>query len=285
VGASKHNYTNVLLDLYCLFEFEATPELKDAILHNWVVNLTGKNVPDDQMQEWHNKFHENMVPKHGGSFDDPFFRETISPNVNFFQRLKEEMEKAFGLTAHRKTHTSAAVTSEICALMAMYRRENVHLFCEGRCLGHKVKDLINNGYTTLEKAKMADFQQTSTERAEVLAMIHRYCQNDSAPESQGNLPNSSIPTHTDEHDNSSDSDSSRAEDLDPDGSGEDSGSENDMNDERANGGSAWEFRMDEEDNITWEQEGDEGEEEPGDKEGMDPDVDIDGWAGENDVLE
>jgi hypothetical protein len=107
--------------LYCLFEFEATPELKEAILHNWVVNLTGKNVLDDQMQEWHNKFHENMVPKHGGSFDDPFFRETISPNVNFFQCLKEEMEKAFGLTAHRKTHTSAAVTSEICALMAMYR--------------------------------------------------------------------------------------------------------------------------------------------------------------------
>ncbi|KAJ7888903.1 hypothetical protein B0H14DRAFT_3713590, partial [Mycena olivaceomarginata] len=121
-GASKHNYASILLDVYCLFKFEATKDMKEGIWNNWLVNLTGlrgKNVPDDQMQEWHNKFHEDMVPKHGGSFDDPFFRETISPNVNFFQRLKEEMETAFGLKCHRKTHTSASDTDEIRALMAI----------------------------------------------------------------------------------------------------------------------------------------------------------------------
>ncbi|KAJ7802136.1 hypothetical protein B0H14DRAFT_2893254 [Mycena olivaceomarginata] len=31
------------------------------------------------------QIHKDMVPRHGGSFD-PFFRETISPNVNFFQQ-------------------------------------------------------------------------------------------------------------------------------------------------------------------------------------------------------
>ncbi|KAF8151243.1 hypothetical protein K438DRAFT_1518529, partial [Mycena galopus ATCC 62051] len=178
-GASKHNYAGILLDLYCLFKFEATEDLRHAIWNNWVINLKGeprKNVPDDQLQEWHNKFHEDMVPRHGGSFDDPFFRETISPNVNFFQRLKEEMEQAFGLKAHRKSHTSADITGEIRALTAMYQRENVHLFCAGRILDHEAKDLIDEGYKTLEKAKLADLLRTSTERAEVLAMIRQHRQ-------------------------------------------------------------------------------------------------------------
>ncbi|KAJ6449220.1 hypothetical protein C8R45DRAFT_1180873 [Mycena sanguinolenta] len=169
-SASKQNYTTILLDVYCLFKFEATKELKDAIWNNWVVNLTGelrKNVPDDELQEWHNRFHEDMVPKHGGSFDDPFFRETISPNVNFFQRLKEEMEKAFALKAHRKTHTSSSTTHEIQTLTAMYRREKVHLFCPGRSKEHTATDLINEGYTTWTKASSLTFCaiQQSTQKS------------------------------------------------------------------------------------------------------------------------
>ncbi|KAJ7817448.1 hypothetical protein B0H14DRAFT_2374041 [Mycena olivaceomarginata] len=103
-GASKQNCTSILLDVYCLFKFEATNELKDAIWNNWLVSLT-----------------EELGKCHGGSFDDPFFRQTISPNVDFFQRLKEEMQEAFGLKGHRKTHTSPSVTNEIRMLMDMYR--------------------------------------------------------------------------------------------------------------------------------------------------------------------
>ncbi|KAJ7190006.1 hypothetical protein GGX14DRAFT_336244, partial [Mycena pura] len=125
----------------------------------------GKGIPDDFMQELHNRFHEDMVPRHGGSFDDPFFRDTISPNVHFFQRLKEEMEKSFGLKAHHKTHTSSPVTDEIRSLMEMYRREKVHYFCSGRNMGHAAKDLISDGYTVLDK-KLTDLLRTSTERAE-----------------------------------------------------------------------------------------------------------------------
>ncbi|KAF8146062.1 hypothetical protein K438DRAFT_1991146 [Mycena galopus ATCC 62051] len=210
-GASKHNYTGILLYLYCLFKFEATEDLKKAIWNNWVVNLTGeprKNVPDDQLQEWHNKFHEDMVPRHGGSFDDPFFRETISPNVNFFQRLKEKMEKAFGLKAHCKSHTSAGITSEIRALTAMYKRESVHLFCAGRTQDHEAKDLIDDGYITLEKTKLADLLRTSTERAEVLAMIRNHRQHGSLLESHGNAPEPDT-MHGDS--DSSDSDSTNTE--------------------------------------------------------------------------
>ncbi|KAJ7807914.1 hypothetical protein B0H14DRAFT_2380960, partial [Mycena olivaceomarginata] len=247
-GASKYNYAGILLDLYCLFKFEATEGLKEAIWNNWVVNLTGeprKNVPDDQLQEWYNKFHEAMVPRHGGSFDDPFFRETISPNVNFFQRLKEEMEEVFGLKAHRKSHTSAGITSEIRALTAMYKRESVHLFCAGQIQDHKAKDLIDNGYTTLEKTKLADLLRTSTERAEVLAMIRRHRQHGSVPESHRNAPDPDT-MHGDG--DSSDNDSTNTETSDPNSDNCDDPHAGDSqidDEEPVVGGSDWAFRMDE----------------------------------------
>ncbi|KAJ7804194.1 hypothetical protein B0H14DRAFT_3154079 [Mycena olivaceomarginata] len=172
-GASKQNYTSILLDVYCLFKLEATKELKEAIwkqLAGQPDGGAGKCVPDDQLQEWHNRFQEDMVSKHGGSFDDPFFRETISPNVDFFQRLKEEMQEAFGLNCHRKTHTSPSVTNEIRMLMDMYRREQVHYFRAGRKMEHASKDLIDAGYTKLDRGKLAELLRTSTERAEVMAM-------------------------------------------------------------------------------------------------------------------
>ncbi|KAJ6448685.1 hypothetical protein C8R45DRAFT_1084422 [Mycena sanguinolenta] len=285
-SASKQNYTTILLDVYCLFKFEATKELKDAIWNNWVVNLTGelrKNVPDDELQEWHNRFHEDMVPKHGGSFDDPFFRETISPNVNFFQRLKEEMEKAFALKAHRKTHTSSSTTHEIQTLTAMYRREKVHLFCPGRSKEHTATDLINEGYTTLDKGKLSDFLRNSTEHAKVLDMIRRHRHSSSSEEN----PTSDLPDLRDSDDSRSDSDGDSDSDSDSDG-GDSNGSNGDSRggedeepeDERPVKESAWQFHMDEEDDGGWENEGDEEDGESEEEEWVDQDVDVAGVYGD-----
>jgi hypothetical protein len=139
-----------------------------------LVSLTeelGKCVPNDQLQEWHNRFHEDMVPKHGGSFNDPFFCDTISPNVDFFQCLKEEMQEAFGLKDHRKTHTSPSVINKLCMLMDMYCREQVHYFRAGQKMEHVSKDVIDAGYTTLDKGKLVELLRTLTERAKVMATV------------------------------------------------------------------------------------------------------------------
>lgn len=265
-GASKQNYVTILLDVYCLFQFEATKELKDAIWQNWLVNLTGelgKYIPDDLMQEHHNKCHEDMVPKHGGSFNDPFFRETISPNVHFFLRLKEEMERAFELKSHSKTHTSRPVTDEIRALMDMYRHEKVHYFCSGRSMGHAAADVVDDGYTTLAKGKLADFLQNSTERAEVFAMLRRHRRQEPTPES---------PAPTTLNLNSCDDDSDYSSD---DGV------------ERAIEGSGWVFHMDAEtrDNAPFNhEETNDDDEEMDDERSFDRDVDVEGWSEENGVL-
>jgi len=57
----------------------------------------------DLLQEHYNRWLEDMVKKRGGDFDDNFYRNTHSPNVEHFLRIKEEIENAFDLTNRGKT--------------------------------------------------------------------------------------------------------------------------------------------------------------------------------------
>ncbi|KAL0563870.1 hypothetical protein V5O48_018192, partial [Marasmius crinis-equi] len=91
-GSNNTNYRDLLLELWCLFKYESSKELKDAIWNNWLVNLTGelgKWIPADLMQEHYNRWLEDHVGKSGMSFDDPYLRRSISPNVDFFLVLKK----------------------------------------------------------------------------------------------------------------------------------------------------------------------------------------------------
>ncbi|KAJ6530369.1 hypothetical protein DFH09DRAFT_867569, partial [Mycena vulgaris] len=52
-GSSNQNYMRYMLDLYALLEFECSPELKEALLNNWLINLCGelgKFIEGDLMQ-------------------------------------------------------------------------------------------------------------------------------------------------------------------------------------------------------------------------------------------
>jgi hypothetical protein len=143
--------------------------------------------------------------------------------------------------------------------------------------------LIDNGYTTLEKTKLADLLRTSTERAEVLAMIQRHHQHGSVPESHRNAPDPDT-MHGDG--DSSDNDSTNTETSDPNSDDCDDPHAGDSqidDEEPVVGGSDWAFRMDEGEDPEWENEGDEEDDE--EDEAVNQDVDIDGWSGENDVLE
>ncbi|KAF9021243.1 hypothetical protein BDZ89DRAFT_930664, partial [Hymenopellis radicata] len=173
-GASRQNYTTILLELYCLFRYEASKNLKDAIWNNWLVNITGelgKWIEDDLLQEHYNKWLEDMVAKHGGAFSDPFFRDTISPNVNFFLRLKEELEAAFELSGRGKTHTSTHLRDELRMLMTIYREDNLRYFRSTRSMGHAAVELIDDGYQTLDGSKMTEFLFNSTDTAKLLGAI------------------------------------------------------------------------------------------------------------------
>jgi hypothetical protein len=89
-----------MLDLYALLEFECSPDLKEALLNNWLMRLLRTWLEGDLMQEHNNRWLEDMIRRRGGNFDDKFYRQTLSPNVRNFIRLKEDIESAFELKRH-----------------------------------------------------------------------------------------------------------------------------------------------------------------------------------------
>ena len=180
-GSSHQNYMTYLLEVYCLLRYEASEDLRDGILNNWLVNITGelgKWIEGDLLQEHYNRWLEDQVQKRGGNFDNKFYRSTLSPNVNHFLRIKEEIENAFDLSSRAKTHTSPHLRDELQLLLALYKEEYIHFFCAGRTLGHAAVNQLNRGFDRVQKSKLDDFICRTTAYADVLADILTYKQAD-----------------------------------------------------------------------------------------------------------
>ena len=174
-----------LLEVHCLLRYEASQDLRDGILNNWLVNITGevgKWIEADLLQEHYNRWLEDMVKKRGGDFDDKFYHHTLSPNVDHFLWIKEEIENAFSLRSCGKTHTSPHLRDELRVLLALYKEEHLHLFCTGRTLGHAAINQFNEGYTRLDTGKLDDFISKSTAYADVIAEIQAYKRTEGSPE-------------------------------------------------------------------------------------------------------
>ena len=176
--------------------YEASDDLRDGILNNWLVNITGelgKWIEADLLQEHYNRWLEDMVKKRGGDFDDNFYRHTLSPNVDHFLRIKEEIENAFTLRSRGKTHTSPHLRDELRVLLALYKEENLHHFCTGRTLGHAATNQFNKGYKRLDTTKLDDFITSSTAYADVIADIQVHRQAEGGPEAYSELQAQSPP--------------------------------------------------------------------------------------------
>jgi len=157
-------------------KFESSKELKDVVLDNMLVNLTGElssYIEADLLQEHYNKWLEAMVTMRNGNFDDSFYRETISPNVNHFLRIKEIIQEGFDLTQRSKTHTSPHLQDEFKLLLAMYKELELHSFRSGRSLGHIAKNRLNSGYTALDDGGMDTFLRTSLATADITKEVLR----------------------------------------------------------------------------------------------------------------
>nr|GAT50914.1 predicted protein [Mycena chlorophos] len=234
------------------------------------------------MQEWFNRVHEEMVPKHGGEFHDNHFRKTIAPNADFFHHLGTEMEQAFGLKPLHKSHTSPSVRDEIHALQEMYRLERVHTFCSGRSMGHASPNLFDDGYRKLDSGKLAEFLATSTERVDVLKMLRKRRAQARSPE-QSRAADDTTPDNSSEDPDTETSDgdfSGKEGATDDEADSEGRGSDEEELEQSA--GQGWVFHNHPED-AEWENA--EDEENPDDEEVGDADVNTAGWVLENDAEE
>ncbi|KAJ7737529.1 hypothetical protein B0H16DRAFT_1762389, partial [Mycena metata] len=170
-GTSNHNYMRYMLDLYALLQFECSPKLKEALLNNWLINLRGiigTFIEGDLMQEHYNRWLEDMVRRRGGDFDDKFYRETISPNVQHFLEMKENIESAFELKRRGKTHTSPHLRDETRILLRMYKEEELHSFRSTRSMGHAAVNRFDRGYQRLHAGKLAEYLRDGADYASVL---------------------------------------------------------------------------------------------------------------------
>ena len=175
-GSTNKNYVGYLLEMYCLFRYDASIQLKNAILDNWLINISGELgrwIERDLLQEHYNKWLENHIEVHGGNFDDEFYRKTISPNIEAFLRLKEELETAWDLKRRGKAHKPLHLHDEYTALLKLYREEEVHHFCSTRSMGHIAQDLFDLGCDVLRNDKINDFLYKSSQRARILELMSK----------------------------------------------------------------------------------------------------------------
>ncbi|KAJ6556007.1 hypothetical protein B0H19DRAFT_1262126 [Mycena capillaripes] len=175
-GSSHQNYMAYLLEVYCFLRYEASKDLKNAILNNWLINVRGelgKWLPANLHQEHYNRWLEDMIQKHGGEFDDKFYRETISPNVHHFLRIKEEITAAFDSKRRGKTHTSPHLRAELHLLLTMFKEQEAHLFRSGCSLGHAAINQFARGCRRLEEGKLQEWLDKSTSLGDFLQVLHR----------------------------------------------------------------------------------------------------------------
>ncbi|KAJ7876307.1 hypothetical protein B0H14DRAFT_3130444, partial [Mycena olivaceomarginata] len=147
-GSSNQNYLRYMLDLYALLEFECSPELKEALLNNWLINLTGelgKFIEGDLMQEWNNRWLSDFSGQRGGDYDDKFYRETIAPNVLHFLKIKKIWSPHLN---------SSAAANPTPRPIFLYKDEELHSFRSGRSMGHAAVNQFDRGYQRLENGKL-----------------------------------------------------------------------------------------------------------------------------------
>ncbi|KAK6969585.1 hypothetical protein R3P38DRAFT_2814150 [Favolaschia claudopus] len=102
-----------------------------------------------------------MIKRKGGESDEPFYRNTIAPNILHFIKIKEDMESAFDLTRRSKSHTSPHMRDETRMLLKLYKEDPLQSFHGGRSMGHAAVNRFERGYEELQGGKMGDYLERS----------------------------------------------------------------------------------------------------------------------------
>ncbi|EAU82342.2 hypothetical protein CC1G_06652 [Coprinopsis cinerea okayama7 len=167
-GSKNPFYSTFLLEIYCNFKWEFSPELRHALMFYWLVNLSGLPgcyIELDLLQEHFNFWLEEMVQHKGKSFDDPFYREVVARNIHHFLKLKDEMEQRVQLQARTKRHTNPKLDNERNLLLSHIRQFQLNKYRAGRTYGFSVQDDFSVGHDKIVDGKLKKFIARSSEYA------------------------------------------------------------------------------------------------------------------------
>lgn len=106
----------------------------------------------DLLQEHSNFWLEDLAQFKGKEFDEPYYRQVISPNVIEFLGLKDEMEETVSLKRRSKKHGATGMDNELQATMKLFREEEVECFRKGRMYSNVDRsEDFTRGFETLKK--------------------------------------------------------------------------------------------------------------------------------------
>ncbi|THH04412.1 hypothetical protein EW146_g10186 [Bondarzewia mesenterica] len=160
-GSGKNKYSNELLELTCNFEFEYSEDLKNAILDNWLCNLSGIEgcwFPMDLLQEKNIKQLKKMSQKRNTPFGGAFFKAIIAVNIRAFLEAITTMKTSVRLVRTGASHRRTAKTAAAKELTRNMAEQGLHKFRAGRQLGRVAQDDFEMGYLRFQKtSRILDF--------------------------------------------------------------------------------------------------------------------------------
>jgi len=124
---------------------------REAILNNWLVNLSGQAGrwhELDLLQEHLNFWIKVFFNSRNSAFDTPFL-QNVALNIPGFSHLRTVLENVIGISASTGYHHKPSKVGDILALAARYELDDIFTFHPGRTQPFKAKDVFQIGMEKL----------------------------------------------------------------------------------------------------------------------------------------
>ena len=128
---------------------------REAIINNWLVNLSGKAGrwhELDLLQEHLNFWIKVFFNSRNSAFDTPFL-QNVALNITGFSRLRTVLECVIGISASTGYHHKPSKAGDIRALTSRHDRDDIFTFHPGRTQPFKAKDVFQIGMEKLRNGE------------------------------------------------------------------------------------------------------------------------------------
>jgi len=132
-----------------------TKEQQEAILNNWLVNISGKAGrwhELDLLQEHLNFWIKVFFNSRNSAFDSPFL-QNVALNITGFSHLRTILERVIGISASTGYHHKPSKVKDIIALAARHEQDDIFTFHPGRTQSFQAKDIFQIGMEKLRNGE------------------------------------------------------------------------------------------------------------------------------------
>ncbi|KAG8793903.1 hypothetical protein FRC12_001205 [Ceratobasidium sp. 428] len=162
-GVKGSKYATELLTLSAEFLYEFPPSLQEAVMNNWLCNLSGLPgcwFPMDLMQEHHIRELKTKSQRRDEDFSGEFFQDVVARNVRWFSDIQSAVNLAVGLQDRSAHHSNTKRDGAANRLRIALEQGRIHTFMPGRSHGWVAKDNFVDGIERMPH-KLARFLRRS----------------------------------------------------------------------------------------------------------------------------